>query len=1202
MKAMFKERMNVVRSALKRPRLRKGLAWLGGGIFGAFLALWLGLPWGLDWAIERFGSEALGRQISVERVAFNPFKLNARLEKLRIAGTKGQAALLEIESLDLNLSSLSLWHRGLVLDSLRIERPVLRFARTGEDRYSFSDIVDRLNSGPKASPESAPTRFSLNNIELVDGRVEFDDRPVGKKHLVDKLHIGIPFLSNLPARVELGVSPHLEARINGAQLKLAGQLKPFADTREASLDIKLAALDLTQYLGYAPVKLPVKLASGLLSSDLRLSWIEAQHGSQKLVLAGKLGLERFSVVEADGKALLKFSALGLDIERIEPLASPPLARISRVRLDQPELDVSRSTQGTLNLSRLAGESGGKPANAKAPLPRIAIARIELNQGLFHWHDEAAAGGFELTLSPVSVLMQGLDLASEKPAKLELKAGGGESESLAFKGDVNPLRGIHAGHLAIGGVKLERLRPYFQDAIGPGVVQAELAAEADLSLATAGKELDFKLGQLRFAAQNLAVLEPAGRKPLLEIPEVLLEGGRLDLAAREVDLGAITSKGANWALVRDAKGRFNLLEALQAPGGAAVATKAVSLDSPPQQDWKLRLGKIDCSGWGLRFEDRIGSAPVVLVLKDLGLHLADWSNAPGQWTSLALDTRVNKAGQLALSGRFASSPLQGSFQIDARAVDLLSAQPYIDQHYEVLLTRGSLSGKGQLEFKFADAAKPDLRFAGRLALDGFSSLDQLNDADFVQWKHLGLEGLRFQLNPLSLNARELRIDDFYTRLILDAQGRFNLRELANEEESAEPGQSVPVAKASAPAASQGSPVQVKIDKVLLSGGNINYSDRFVKPSYDARLAHMNGSLLGLSSDPKSIAQLDLKGAVDGSAPLTIVGQLNPLRQDRFLDLQAQVKGVDLTSVSTYAAKYVGYGISKGKLSMNLKYQIRDRKLTAENQLFLDQLTFGEKVDSPDATKLPVLFAVSLLKNRRGEIDINLPIGGSLDDPQFSVGSIVLKMIFNLIGKAVTAPFALIGSMFGGGEHDELSFVDFPPGKAELTPAAITKLQTLTKALDDRPALKLEITGQAEQGADMEGIKRARLDESLRSLKAQRLVKAGESVGDVDALIIETDEYPKLLEAVYSAEKIADKPRNALGFAKTIPVPEMEKLLLRHFAKDVPDLQSLASQRAKRVGDWLLEEGKISPDRIFLRNANAVDGEKPTPAPRALFSLK
>jgi len=323
------------------------------------------------------------------------------------------------------------------------------------------------------------------------------------------------------------------------------------------------------------------------------------------------------------------------------------------------------------------------------------------------------------------------------------------------------------------------------------------------------------------------------------------------------------------------------------------------------------------------------------------------------------------------------------------------------------------------------------------------------------------------------------------------------------------------------------------------------------------------------------------------------------------LQAEVKGIELTPFSSYSGKYAGYAIEKGKLSLFVKYKIENDQLTAENRVFLDQLTFGDPVESPDATKLPVKLAIALLQNRNGEIDINLPISGSLNDPQFSVGGLVVKVIVNLFVKAVTAPFALIGSMFGG-DSEQLSNVEFDFGRAAITPDAQKRLENLAKALADRPALKLEIEGRVDLDLDREGLKSARIERKVRALKREDLTKNGVESGSAETLTVSAEEYPALLERVYKAEKFP-KPRNMVGMVKGLPVEEMEKLILANSKVDDEDLRDLGDRRSKAVQEWLVEHG-VSAEQVFLLPSKLGEetgkpaAENRLKSSRADFSLK
>ena len=410
----------------------------------------------------------------------------------------------------------------------------------------------------------------------------------------------------------------------------------------------------------------------------------------------------------------------------------------------------------------------------------------------------------------------------------------------------------------------------------------------------------------------------------------------------------------------------------------------------------------------------------------------------------------------------------------------------------------------------------------------------------------------------MSIGEVALSDFFARVIVTPEGKLNLMQIVRQPDSAAVAvvpdaalnpESVAASAAPAVEGKVEVPVEnmvasepmmpVKIGKITLQGGAVRFTDNFVKPNYTANLRKIGGSVTGLSSEPGSIADLTLRGSYDDVAPLSLTAKINPLSAKPYLDLQAEVKGIEMTSFSTYSGKYAGYAIDKGKLSVFVNYKIENDQLNAENRVFLDQLTFGDQVESPDATKLPVKLAIALLKNGKGEIDINLPISGSLNDPQFSIGGLVVKMIVNLFVKAVTSPFALIGSMFGGGE--ELSNVEFAPGRATIDAEAQKRLENLSKALIDRPALKLEIEGRVDPENDPEGLKHARIERKVRAAKREDMTKEGVEVESLSSVQVSDEEYPALLERVYRAEKFP-KPRNMVGLVKTLPVEEMEKLIL------------------------------------------------------------
>jgi hypothetical protein len=460
------------------------------------------------------------------------------------------------------------------------------------------------------------------------------------------------------------------------------------------------------------------------------------------------------------------------------------------------------------------------------------------------------------------------------------------------------------------------------------------------------------------------------------------------------------------------------------------------------------------------------------------------------------------------------------------------------------------------------------------------------------------GVDFATDPAALAIGEVSLSQFYSRLAVNADATLNLHEIvvspseggsapasdatAGSQSVADAGATAVASVASpdagaAPVAASERPMPVRIDKVTLQGGTVDFTDKLVKPNFATSLREVGGRLSGLSTDEGSTADLDLKAKLEDIAPLEISGKVNPLSKELAVDIKVAFHDIDVSPLSPYSGKYVGYTISKGKLFLDLQYTIAKRQLQASNTLFVDQLTLGDRVDSPTATKLPVRLALALLTDRKGEIHIDLPMHGSLDDPKFSVGHIILETLENLVMKAVTAPFALLGSLFGKGE--DLSSIEFDAGRATLGPTGAAKLQTLVKALSDRPGLRMDISGYIDAARDAEGLRKVRFERKLKAEKLKELSGQGVAVeASVDDLTLEPQEYARFLELAYKHESFP-KPRNMFGIARDLPGPEMEKLMLTHLTVADDDLRTLAQQRADDVRDRLTKAG-IAGERLFV----------------------
>jgi hypothetical protein len=343
-------------------------------------------------------------------------------------------------------------------------------------------------------------------------------------------------------------------------------------------------------------------------------------------------------------------------------------------------------------------------------------------------------------------------------------------------------------------------------------------------------------------------------------------------------------------------------------------------------------------------------------------------------------------------------------------------------------------------------------------------------------------------------------------------------------------------------------------------------------------------------------VDLKGSYDQTSPVTIAGTVNPLSGNLFLDIAAKGKDIELPKLSAYSARYAGYGIKEGKLTLDVKYHLEDGKLQGRNNIFIDQLVFGDKVEGPEATKLPVLFAVNLLKDSKGAINLELPISGSLDDPQFEVGALISQVVGNLLKKAITSPFSLLTAAFGGGgggggggdgskdagAGDDLAFVEFDPGRDEIGAAGKKKLDSISKALLDRPAITMEIAAHVDADKDLGALKRAALRARVEAAKGGAMSEA---------------EYPQYLKAVFEREKL---PKREDG--KERSAAEMEALLLERIAVGDAELAALAARRGEQVKAYLVAEGRLPAERVLIAAAPAAPAAGKTQLARVDFNLR
>jgi hypothetical protein len=867
-------------------------------------------------------------------------------------------------------------------------------------------------------------------------------------------------------------------------------------------------------------------------------------------------------------------------------------------------------------------------SAVKPVARLQLRLPELSVGAWVWPLVAGTGTASASTVPTAVnLTANLNAVSDA-------VGMGETQgSIGLNGR---LYGASLdAELNMQDLQLQALGPYLNEVLQPrlaALVSAKAQLTVRLPLPADGPAPTWTLRQGELSVADLRLAAPAAdrnsRAPataLVAFKELSASELSADSNTRRLSVGDIVLSQPKVSVQRDKLGVWNAQKWLvqkTAPlqQKKPVTPEAAVVAEPP---WQIQLTRFQLKGGELDWSDAAAAEKglVELQARALQLTLQDvvWQNNRLQKpVRLQVDGRLNDGARvgerssraLANWATFSSQatlnlePLQVKGKLKTERFPAHVFAPYASTYLPVDMRRADLTMAG--EFNLAQKTQGlDLQANGQLAVANLEVLDwpdaasgdeETRGTPLISWQRLLLEDVGLGLVPggkPDIEVAHADLTGLVSRLVITEQGGFNLRDVtappvaASAPGSANPASDPPATTAPpspvAPAASafatpaqttDGLPIRFALGGVKVVNATVDFIDRFIRPNYSAKLTELNGSLGAVRSDARDMAPLVLKGRAAGTALLDIAGQVNPMVEPLALDINAKATDLELAPLTPYAAKYAGYAIERGKLSLELQYKIDPSgRLEASNQLILNQLTFGEKVDSPTATKLPVLLAVALLKDRNGVIDINLPVSGSLQDPQFSVGGIIWKVILNLIGKALTAPFSLLA---GGGSTD-LSVVEFVPGTAVVNDKGQAALSKVGQALLDRPSLRMTVSGAADPTSERDAFAQAAVQAQVLAEQKRELARAGSTPEVLPVLTQE--ERSALLRRVYRQTDMPGKPRNAVGLIKDIPVQEMEALLKGHVRVSVEAMRELALQRGLAVRQTLADQG-VPSDRLFL----------------------
>src|SRR6185312_3255611 len=933
-----------------------------------------------------------------------------------------------------------------------------------------------------------------------------------------------------------------------------------------------------------------------------------------------------SFPDADGRPMISCGHLEvrLGIASVTRLAPS----LSEIVLDDPHVNAVVRRDGTLNLADLAklfAQSANvrpQPAGTASRPFKAFVDRLAVDNGSATYEDDSRPAPFRLDLDPIAFELVNFSTAGSTAGSYHLTATIGQGGRLDWSGTVRAAPIALRGALRLDGLSARTVGTYLGGALPAEITRGAVALQGAFAIDGAapggnaqGVRMTIDVPQAQMT--GLGVRPRHGAADYVQLTRFTLGNSHIDLEHRSISVGAVTLAGVKVKAWLDAGGQLNLLELLgrSAAHPPAAATPAPAAAPPPSPAaagspkagapvWRIAVPDVRIENTRLSWEDRSVKPAADLMLGPLSARITGYNSSPQSRVTVSLQSAVNGKGRLRLTADGALEPAALSAKLDVSRIDLRALQPYFNRYTALTLVSGLLSSALEIDRR----ADGQLSATGRIGIADLHTVDDDLKLDFVKWQDLSIVGIRYVSSPASLQVKRIVAVGPYARVIIGADGTFNVSEAlhargahpktapAKEDSTGNDSQAKTASAGSQPATGTGptrAPMSMSIGLVRIATGTADYADYSIQPNFATGIQNLHGTIESLSSNPSSRATVALKGKVDQYAPVDITGSVNLLSASTFTDIALKFRGLELTRMTPYAVRFAGYKIASGTLDADLHYKVYHARLDADHKFVIDQLQLGEQVPSPHATKLPLRLAVALLKDRDGIIRIGLPVTGSLNNPQFRLGPLIGKALVNLVEKAVTAPFALLGRLAGGGSN--INHVDFAPGSATLLPAAQSRLAALAKALAQRPQLQLQVPAVFAPDVDRPALARHHLRDELLALAQTGAARRPQGRGarpeapttpvGHEVLQLPAEHY-RLLRTAY---------QNAFGPKAALPAPAqkvppfdpailaMQSALLQRMQVSDADLKALGEQRAQAIRSAIVSAGGVDGKRVGITAA-------------------
>ncbi|MDH4945432.1 DUF748 domain-containing protein [Sulfurimonas sp. C5] len=1117
---------------------------------------------------------------SVASIYINPFLFKTKISGLKISDLQ-EKPLLSIDTLFLDFDIYSLLYSTINIAKLEISEPHIYVVNNQDKTLNLLNILKTSSkSEPTAETNSTMPRIKLGRIKVDDAQIDYTDltRSTPFHFTFDQLDFELKDVDTNDFNSSNGVIAFYSNLGDGAFLQIKTEIdgfKPFA--LHGHIDFKASQL----YTEWSYIKDMVnfEVADGRASfnADYSLNLdkldetkidnlnfavnklrIKPKDKSQDIIL-----LENFHVNNVDVlpmKQKLHIGDIGLNTLHIN------LNRLKNGEIDIPKYFIPQSSEEEQEQNQTVSESQSW---------NIAIDDVALEKISTTFTDYTLEKPVISKISDLRLGAKNIVVNSEKPFSYQLSTLINDTASCKIGGRIvqKPLE--LSSRVICKDFDVTHYNPYIDQAAKSSLKRYNVSLDSLLT----GVDLNFRaeennntvnifLDDSQLSLNNFQLSKRSAKEKLLNFDSFIFDGINFDLNKEELGVKQISLNGFKSYLQRYNNGKLNI-ENLVVPKKSAKQTSKKEKEG----SFHLNVEEFDLNNAQVNFSDSALEQKAKQTLSNINVQILNIDSNKNTWLTYKTSMRVNKKGQVYTNGKLRHTPLKQSGRFNLKNISLEDINPYLNEAAYVKIEDGKLALKGTTSYA-KSTKRPDLIVNGKLILNSlFINNSQDNELLFSLDK-LDVKKFTYELSPDRLFVDEVDIDAFYVDAFVDENKTLNFAKLSKKADT----------NTSELKKEKGEPFDAKIVKVNVTNGSAKFADFSIPIKFQTHIHDLNGVIYVLSSKPGETSYVNILGEVDKYGSTTLVGSIDASSPKLYTDLDFNFKNLELSAMSGYSATFAGYKIDSGKLYLDLGYDIMNSQMQGSNNVIINKIKLGDEIEDENVTHLPLGFVIGLLEDNEGIIDLDLPVEGNVDAPDFKYGTVVWKVFSNLVTKAVTAPFALLGSMMGI-DGEELSYIEFEDGKAVITPSQREKLDNIVKMMMKRPKINLGISATYDKKADLFALKREKLIAIVVEKSGVKNINERENALTIDLLediyedLRDDDKLDQLQEKLEKEYKDEDFQR----------VYQKELLALDIEIQQVSqqELDALAKKRQTIIENYFIEEKLMSPNRLEIMPVEGID---------------